>query len=275
MDMIVGADSKIGRGLCNYLSLLGEKYIETTRRKDGRLFLDLSQNVSSFEIPDVTTAYLCAAVTYQSDCKNNPEETKRVNVDNTILLAERLLKQNIFVVFLSSNLVYSGDRPYQHESENVSPKTEYGRQKALVEKALEGRPGVAIVRCTKVISGNNLLSSWRESLQRGEAIHPFSDLVMSPVPLTLVTYTLHKIGKLKVPGIFQISGKSDVSYADVAIMLARHMKADINLVQPVTSHGSGNNLEHVHKFSTLDTSRLKKVRTLPIPTIDRMIELVT
>jgi hypothetical protein len=57
-----------------------------------------------------------------------------------------------------------------------------------------------------------LLVEWVESLQRKEAIYPFSDMVMAPVPVSFVVDVLLRIARLRLPGVLQVSGPKDVTY---------------------------------------------------------------
>ena len=69
--------------------------------------------------------------------------------------------------------------------EPLSPITEYGRQKAEVERRISKLgSSVSIVRFTKILGQvYPLFSSWLKTLQENKPIHPFSDMYMAPVDL--------------------------------------------------------------------------------------------
>ena len=106
--------------------------------------LDLSKD--SWEIPEHDTAYICAGETSTLRCEENPEETRLVNVTNTIKLARRLNN----VVWLSSERVFDGATPYRKITDKLCPTTEYGRQKAETEKELL-KMGATVIRLSKVL----------------------------------------------------------------------------------------------------------------------------
>jgi len=180
-------------------------------------------------------------------------------VESVIRLTNKLATSENFIIYLSTNQVFDGSIPNRLGDDAPSPRTEYGRQKAEVERHLEAFAGrVSIVRLTKVLGTNeSLLNGWLDALRKGEVIHPFKDMVMSPVPLSLVVTVLGKIIETRLPGIVQISGEMDVTYADVAYHLARRAGASKELVQPISYVEACLRLESAPPHTTLDTSRLR------------------
>src|SRR4029077_13292605 len=101
--------------------------------------LDLSQPPESWPaLPECRAAVFCAAMTNLEQCRRDPAESRRINVVQTLHLARRLAEQNCFVVFISTNLVFDGAKPFRRQDDPTCPRTEYGRQKAEVEAALAG-----------------------------------------------------------------------------------------------------------------------------------------
>jgi len=277
--LVIGADGSIGQALVRELKVRGHTVWETTRRRDTltsrRAFLDLAENVSDWR-PDgqPSCAYLCAARTSLADCKTAPEETARVNVQNTVSVAQRLLSLGAKVVFLSTNLVYDGSGPFVSLELPPSPRTEYGSQKAEAERRMLDSGGdVCVVRLTKVLdSGLELIKGWIEALRNGETIRPFSDMVFAPVPLTFVVEVLCQVGVSGATGIIQISGDRDLSYADAARHIAARMGARSSLVQPIASEESGMSLGAVPQNTTLDTARLTEELGLVPPEVLDVID---
>ena len=138
---IVGGDSLIGSALASYLSRTGHKVIASTRHKDisakNRIYLDLKESSDRWALPGKQdTAVLCAGITDVADCERKPEETARVNVEATCILADKLVKAGTRIIFLSSNQVFDGTSPYPSPMDSISPITEYGIQKAETERRL-------------------------------------------------------------------------------------------------------------------------------------------
>lgn len=240
----------------------GKTVWQTTRRRDRvlgqRLFLDLSQDVAHWPLPPapINAAIFCAAVTSLERCRLDPESSRRVNVVGTIALAKRLVEAGVFVVFLSTNLVFAGEKPFAKPTDLVNPRTEYGRQKAEVEsQLLAWGEKIAIVRFSKVMSPYMpLFQGWIRDLKAGKVIHPFSDMVMAPVSLTFAVNVLSEATERRVPGIFHVSAKQDVSYAAAAQHIARKLGVEMELVQPTSYREYGVDL--APQNTSLDSSRL-------------------
>jgi dTDP-4-dehydrorhamnose reductase len=267
--------------VADYLLRAGKTVNETSRRPDRvsakRIFLDLAQDVSDWQQPgEAAVAYLCAGVSALDRCAGEPGATSRVNVDNTVALARRLVDRGVFVVFLSTNLVFDGARPWRNADEAVCPRTEYGRQKAEAERQLLAfGDSVAVVRLTKVLGRSQpLMAGWIEALQRGRVIRPFSDLVLAPVSLSFAIEAVCRIGELRPRGIVQVSGGEDVPYEWVARRIAQRMGECGELVRPLTSREAGVSLEAVPSYTTLDTGRLRRDLGLTPPDVWTVVDSV-
>lgn len=273
-SLIVGADSQIGNALRTSLLARGRRAVGTTRRphspESGLLFLDLNEDVSHWSIPEnLSTAYLCAAVTAQDDCRRDPAGSRRINVDHTVALARRLVARNGFVVFFSTNLVFDGRTPWQPSDAAPQPQTEYGRQKAAAEQTLlDCSDAVAVVRFSKIVPPRwPLVVGWTERLLRGKTVRPFSDVRFAPVPLDSAVGLAREIGERRIPGIFQLSGNEDVSYEDVARWAARRSGAAESLVQGMTAAAAGQNYEAIPRHTTLDSRRVGELFGIDSPDV--------
>jgi dTDP-4-dehydrorhamnose reductase len=281
LTLVIGADGTIGRALVDRLARAGRPVLGTTRRRDAsgpdRLHLDLASDVSSWQPPaGVSAAFLCAAVTSLERCRSDPVGTERVNVEHTIVVARKLVEAGAFVVFLSTNLVFDGTVPARAAHDPVCPRTCYGAQKARAEaKLLALAERVAVVRLTKVVAPDlPLLGGWVRSLKSRHVIHPFSDLVMAPVPLAFVVEVLDRLALVRLGGLLQVSADRDVTYAEAAHHFARRLGADPELVQPVTSAEAGVRLEAVPAHTTLDTTRLCEELRLRPPTVWQALDSI-
>ena len=262
--LVIGADGLIGRALADRLESAGKDVFETTRRyatvSEKRLFLDLAGDISDWQPPgQFSVAFLCAAMTSLNHCRKEPAQTAKVNVYHTVSLAKTLVESGTFVIFPSTNLVYDGSIPFRKAEDPVCPVTEYGRQKAEAERQLLVLgDSVSIVRFTKVLGLNTpLFKGWIQALQDGETIHPFSDMVMAPVPLSFAVDVLHRVAEARLPGIVQVSGEKDVTYEQVARHIAQCIGASPDLVQPMRSEEAGLQIESIPSHTTLDTTRLR------------------
>ena len=133
----------------------------------------------------------------------------------------------------------------------------------------------AVVRFTKVIDPSTpLLKGWIQALRNKEEIYPFSDMVMAPMPLFSAVDALCHVARKRYPGIFQISGRRDITYEQVARYLAESLGAEPGCIQPKRAIEGGLPLAAIPAYTTLDTTRLCLDGGVEIPGVWRTIDLV-
>jgi dTDP-4-dehydrorhamnose reductase len=184
-------------------------------------------------------------------------------------LAKRISQTGAALFFPSSNLVFDGLVPFQKTTDPVSPRCEYGKQKVETERGLSDlTEKVSIVRFTKIIGpGMALIQNWIKDLRQGKTIHPFSDMVLSPVSLRFATEAIIAIMKRERYGLWQLSSREDVTYEQMARYLARKMEISQKLIEPIRVAQSGLRFETLPQHTTLDTSRLKEELSIEPPKV--------
>lgn len=240
--LIVGGSGLIGSGLLSLVANQDSEVGATNRTKGvGELCVDLSKGDFRDALDfSASVVFFCAAMTNIQTCENAPDETRKVNVSQTLALIKELVRRDAFVVWLSSSTVFDGQRSGMTEDSPNSPITNYGRQKAETEQTILGSPQlaarVAIVRLSKVVSPTQgIAAEFMRLLQSGELVEAFSDLYLSPVSLAYVCRGLQKIAQARVPGVFHLSGETELSYSQFARLLADRAGAAGDLVRPVVS----------------------------------------
>jgi dTDP-4-dehydrorhamnose reductase len=273
--LVVGGDGLVGRALLADCRLHNEITLATVLTEPAvpgaSVHFDLLCDPWPV-LPSCRAAVLCAAIANQEACRLDPAATRDLNVVRTLRLAQQLLSAGTFVVFLSTNMVFDGSRPRRRADESVSPKTEYGRQKAEAEAGLlKLGERCAVVRLAKVFYRDlALIKTWREKLNAKQPIRAFSDYVCSPVPLSCVTQIIRSVAGSEKSGIWQVSATEDVSYADIALQVAKHSGADTALVRAAPAPPGS--VEHLPHFTTMDASRVEEELQLRIPSAAETLE---
>jgi len=257
--LIVGGDSNIGRSLKKKFSGLGHLVTHTTRRVEALdktcLPLDLSEPEKFKPIDQYDVAFICAGITNISQCEQHPEATSQINIHNTIEIIRKLNEQGTFIVFFSSNVVFSGEKPRVLNTDKTQPTCNYGKQKSRVEDHLIGSSSpYAIVRLTKVIGEQfALLEKWAECLVSQQSITAFSDLKMAPISMAALTEVCTALLTEQTPGVFQLSGPEDTTYAEIGSYIAQQLGVTTSLVEAMTIDEVGANILSRPKHTTLDT----------------------
>src|SRR6266851_4871619 len=222
MWLLVGGESEIGAAAHRHLTAQGRAVSLTTRRplneSAARPLFDLSRSLDRWEPPPGTeAACIFAGVGRLAACAADPAGSAQLNVAQTVALVERLLKRGIYVLFLSSNLVFDGSRPCTPANAPTSPVSEYGKQKARAEAALHAHmrhdAPVAILRLAKVLSQEaTLIRGWVDALSQDKPVRAFGDMRLAPASVDVVGEAIAILMRDGSRGIFQLSGPRDVSY---------------------------------------------------------------
>jgi len=263
--LVVGGDSVIGSSLFHRLTQTGFHATATTRRHIGirkdSIYLDLGVPASFENILGYHYDYavLCGAVTSLKTCEENPQQTRCINVDGTIALADLLTQEGSRLIFVSSNMVFDGKKPFAKASDTINPITEYGRQKALVEEyLLRSFAKAAVIRFGKVISPDfPLFVDWIAKLRAGEKIYPHANKKLAPITLSLATEILCWLIGTKMTGLFQFTASYDITYAMAAQRFAQLTRSDPFLIETLGQPCTDSVTEQstlLSPFTTLEVS---------------------
>jgi len=263
--LLIGQDGVIGSALADFLRARGDNIICTTQRpervKPGVLLLNLTSQINRSQLPEADVAIFCAALTGYSRCRENPIIAEQVNSAAPHAIAQSLSAQNTRCIYLSTSAVFDGSKALVKETEPVSPITTYGATKADGEKgvlALDQRHAVA--RFTKVLSlEHSLVSSWIKQLKSNEPVSAFSDMTLSPILLENVVKMLVAIMDEGSRGIHHLSGSADVSYAELALYLARQLGVNQELVKVRSVAEAHIPRQEAPPYTSLGCGRMEKM----------------
>lgn len=237
--LLIGGDSFIAQAYQYYCQQQGVSLFTTSRRnKLDNWYLDLSDEASfatfidKIKLAEIKTVLLCAGITNNQACTENPTLSHLINVKNTNKLLSLLNQLAIFTVYLSSSQVFDHKTAFIQWDSDYAPTTLYGQQKVAVEQYIQlHQLNVAIVRFTKVIGENfPLFTNIIEQAKQQQPITLFDDYCAAPISLSYVCQYLFAVSQLQKKGIYQLSGDEDLSYADMAKQLLNHLQLDGQII---------------------------------------------
>ncbi len=276
--LIIGQKSFLGQRLYTALIEQGEHVYGTSRGEKDKtaqiLEFDLSSNRENWpSFPDqIESVFLSAALTNQKVIEENQEHARLVNVEKTLEIVDFFLKRESHIVFPSTNLVLANEVPSQKIDAPYKPLSLYAGFKAEVErKLLEKQPQATICRLPKILDFSTpLIQNWCEKLKAKEQVQALTDLIVAPVSVSYAIKILCKVMKMRPGGIIQMGGE-EVSYFDIAQLIAEKLGVSRKLVIPQTSEEIGISLASNPRHPSLDTSRTEESFGIPAQSLDDFI----
>jgi len=177
-----------------------------------------------------------AALGDVDECERNRELAWRVNVASTIALALAAEVVNAYVLYLSTDYVFDGERGMYSEREPPNPVNYYGLTKLMGETAVQARCSRwSIVRASSIYGmgpgRTNFAKFLVEKLSKGERVRALADQYTSPSQAALLAEAMIEILEKRMVGIFHVVGERMSRY-EFALKVAEALGFDKSLISP-------------------------------------------
>jgi dTDP-4-dehydrorhamnose reductase len=189
--------------------------------------------------PDVVVH--AATLTDVDKCELNKHLAWAVNVDGTKNIREASEREEAFLVYISTDYVFSGEKAPYVESDAADPINYYGLTKLVAEEIVQTLPEFLIARPSVIYgatpaAGKVNFALWLiETLQKGERIKIVKDQWNTPTLNTnLAEMTLEAIER-HLTGLYHLSGATRVSRYEFALKIAETFELDKTLIDKVAS----------------------------------------
>lgn len=230
--LIFGASGYIGQALTKALGrerVLGTRYAADI--PDIPVFDVRSGTYAQLNIHDTPprVAIILFAESRVENCFSDRDAAYAINVTATIRLIDELMEAGVMPVFVSTDLVFDGEKGGYTELDRPKPILEYGRQKLAVEQHLEtSDEPYLIVRLPKVVSAiastRSVFGDWIEAMLEGREVRCFDDQFFSPIDVEDVAVGMASLIDRNLSGLFHIGGLHRWSRADLFDTLAQEVR---------------------------------------------------
>lgn len=228
----------------------------------------------------------CAANRFPDKVEKDPEGTRKLNVEATRDLARLCAKRDIFLIYISTDYVFSGkpgDAPYQEDAA-TGPTNLYGQTKLDGERAVleefkaAGKDGLGVVLRVPILYGDadmpnesavNVLMDavWRA--QKGEKIQMEHWALRYPTNTEDVGRVCHDVAvkylataegeRAGLPKILQFSSEDKYTKYEICQLFGEIMGLSIDAIEPNTM-GNDPNASVQRPFDChLSTKALKDI----------------
>jgi len=223
--VIIGASGNIGHQLYSDACARGLKVVGTCYQRTAPNLH--SFNLLTDNLEDLVTdlgpndcVYLLSAVVNPNWVFAKPKESRRLNVDAAIRTIDCAMRHFAKLVYVSTELVFSGETGGYAESAAPAPTTEYGRQKLEVEEYIRTLSGSwSILRTGATVSyreGDNCPIAKTFYTLLTENAKMAIDNVFSLTDVRDTSRTLLKLADREGNGIYHAVGQPPISRIEMA-----------------------------------------------------------
>ena len=142
-------------------------------------------------------------------CEKYKKESFKINVKKTSDVIEVLKKKNVKILFISSDLVFSGKKKIYYYNSKQDNKLQYGLQKTIIENKYKGNKNFCILRISKIIDASPKFFVTDQKKK-------YDKKICAPIFASDVCSIIYKIINNFQPGIFQYS-TSPLVFNDILI----------------------------------------------------------
>jgi len=218
-----------------------------------------------------------ATLTDVDKCELNKELAWRINVEGTKNIVQAAMSESSFVIYISTDYVFNGEKGNYKESDKPDPINYYGVTKLKAEeqvKTLEeyfiGRPSV-IYGSTPAAGKVNFALWLVETLSKGEHAKIVTDQWNTPTLNTNLAEMTLEVIQRKLTGTFHLCGATRVSRFEFAQKIAKTFGFDQSLIEPVLSSQFSWPAKRPTD-SSLDTAKAQQILTNKPLNIDEALK---
>jgi dTDP-4-dehydrorhamnose reductase len=208
----------------------------------------------------------CAAITSVADAQKNPALAQKVNVEVTRFLSQ--LASEIQFVFLSTDLIFDGQKGNYTETDPPNPLHLYGETKVIAEQIVLRNPRHLVVR-TSINGGisragdKGFNERLKLSLQNASGMKLFTDEFRSPIFAGETARAVWKLTNKNCSGIFHVAGAEKLSRWQIGQLLVQRWPEIKTKIEP----GSTKDFPGPTRApdTSLDVSKTQKLLSRPLP----------
>lgn len=196
----------------------------------------------AFEIIRPEAVVHAAAMTNVDKCEEDQDLAQRVNVEGTRNIIEASERYNAFLIYVSTDYVFSGEEGMYKEMDIPIPINYYGLTKLKGERLVASssiewciaRPSV--IYGSMSAAGKVNFALWvLNKLKENESMKIITDQWVSPTLNTNLAEMILEIIERKLTGIYHLAGATPINRYDFSTLLADTFGLYKTLISPAKS----------------------------------------
>jgi dTDP-4-dehydrorhamnose reductase len=186
--------------------------------------------------------------------EKNPKIAYKINSDTAKNIAKICNKLGIYMIHISTDSVFDGQKGMYKENDKVNPLNIYAKSKVLAENYVQENAKNSLIVRTNFY-GFDKKTKWffnwiTNSLSSGKKITGFNDLIFNPLAISNLSDLLIELTTIKHEGILHLSSNDTLSKYDFIMNVAEIFEFDKNLIEK----GNSSLLVQRPKNTTLDNA---------------------
>jgi dTDP-4-dehydrorhamnose reductase len=239
------------------------------------LQLDITNKAQVAEVfqeaaPDVVVH--AATLTDVDKCEQNRELAWKINVEGTINIAQAAQACKAYLMYISTDYVFDGEKGNYTETDLPSPINYYGYTKLKAEEYVKKIVPLSCIVRTSVIygatpaAGKVNFALWLiNKLKANQTATVFKDQWNSPTLNTSLAELTLEAAEQRISGLYHLSGATRISRFDFATAIAKAFNLDSSLLVPTVSRALSLPAKRP-KDSSLNTGKAQQtLKTKPLP----------
>jgi dTDP-4-dehydrorhamnose reductase len=183
-----------------------------------------------------------AALTDVDKCEKEKKLAWKINVEGTENITRASKKSQAFVVYVSTDYVFNGEKGWYTETDLPAPINNYGLTKLKAEEQVKNSTKKYCIARASVIygstpaAGKDNFALWvMTKLKNREAVRIVTDQWNSPTLNTNLADMTLEIIERKLTGTYHMSGATRINRYDFSKTLANAFNLDTDLITPAAS----------------------------------------
>ena len=234
--LVTGASGQLGAYLLRELRGGGADVVAWSGSRSGELFgvpvrpadlTDLKTVVGAFRDARPDVVLHAAALSAVAACHRAPVHASLVNAGGSALLAELAPR----LVFVSTDLVFDGERGNYVEEDHLYPLSVYGRTKAAAEAKVLAHPRHAVARVSLLFGPSRagrptFFDEQVAALRERRPCTLFADEWRTPLSLLTAARGLIALARSDFTGVLHMGGPERLSRLEIGRRLASYLGVD-------------------------------------------------
>lgn len=252
--LITGSNGLLGQKLIDLYLKSNEVNLIATGRGNNRYphengYEYVTMDITSLEqVQKVIKKYKpnciinTAAMTNVDQCEGDKFGAENLNVNGVEHLVDTANQVGSHFIQLSTDFIFDGENGPYKEDDQPNPLSHYGKTKLEAEKVIQGKSAKwSIIRTVLVygivhdMSRSNIVLWAKNALEKRQPLKIVDDQFRSPTLAEDLAIGCQLVEQKEAEGIFNISGKDQMSIVSLVERVADYFKLDKSNIEKVSS----------------------------------------